>query len=127
MRWHRLAFSGFAIYFALATWAKLSYREPAPSGDLVVQLLPPFASEGGLSWRVIVPLPRAWTRLGGAEPAAIYEDDRPLVARDSDWRAIADHGHGRFLIEDGGKTIMFSSSDGTDPNRNGYRYWLVVR
>lgn len=114
------------VYFPLSIYSKLSYRDPAPPGSLVVQLVPPFQSEGGLSWRVTQPLPPAWLQLAGAEPATLFEDGWPLLERDSYWTAIRDWGHGRFLIESAGAVIMFSTSDGTDPNRNGRRYWLVV-
>jgi hypothetical protein len=113
-----------AVYVALASWAKLSYVDPTPNGSLVIPLYRPFVHEGGLAWRVTTALPNNWEVCCGAETAVIYEDDWPLVERDSDWQDISTRGWGRFLIE--GRLIIFSSSNGSNPNHNDHRYWLVV-
>ena len=123
-RWLAAVLLLFAAYVPAALWSIRSYVDRTPKGSLIIQLYPPFINEGGYSWRVASPLPKEWTRLGGAEPATIYQDDYPLLTRDSDWKTLSENGRGHFLIE--GNIIMFSTSDNSDPNTNGRRYWAVL-
>jgi hypothetical protein len=124
MNWSRLALAGFAIYFASAAWATLSYVDPAPKGALVFQLLAPFENTGGFAWRVASRTSEHWRHLAHADQTVIYEDSTPLIVCEGGWREINELGHGRYLIE--GPVIFLSSSDGSDPNDNGRRYWAVV-
>jgi MoaA/NifB/PqqE/SkfB family radical SAM enzyme len=58
---------------------------------------------------------------GGFE---LWEDERLLGPAGTLHAEIRQHGKGRYHL---GKTsLYFSSSDGTDPRRNGRRYWLRV-
>jgi hypothetical protein len=58
-------------------------------------------------------------------PVLIYEEGRQLGPAHSNFADISKLGHGRFSYwTDQG--FLFSTSDGSDPNRNGRRYWAVA-
>ena len=62
-------------------------------------------------------------------PVMIYEDGRPLPYPHSISKDIVTFGSGRFTRWDdggGGSGVVFSSSDNSDPNKNGREYWAVV-
>ena len=62
-------------------------------------------------------------------PVMIYEDGRPLPYPHSISKDIVTFGGGRFTHWDdggGGSGVVFSSSDNSDPNKNGREYWAVV-
>lgn len=109
-------------------WAVVPF-EVKPKADHVVRLMGPFeryalasvarphnldaeaddpAVEGDRTSRVVV-----------------YEDDRPLGPGHAGFGEIDTWGGGRFSHLPGG--IVFSTSDGSDPNTNGHTYWAVVR
>jgi hypothetical protein len=58
-------------------------------------------------------------------PVVIYEDGRPLGPAHSNFADLSRLGHGRFSHWTG-QGLFFSTSDGSDPNRNGRRYFAVV-
>lgn len=109
----------FVVYFPLAWWAKRSYVMPAPEGAIVLQLYRPFVNDGGLAWRPGAMLSQDQRRLTG--DAVVYENHDPLLSARSYAEVAAAPGH--FRNE--GK-VWFSTSDGSDPNSNGRRYWAVV-
>ena len=109
----------------------------APKGALVAVLYPPYGNEAAMAWRVQHMLPLDMTALrrfpaddptdenDRRSPVMIYEEGRPLGPAHSNFADISKLGHGRFAHwTDQG--LIFSTSDGTDPNRNGRRYWAVV-
>jgi hypothetical protein len=106
-----LGIAAFAIYFALAGWAELSYVDPTPAGA-IMQIIGPFEKDG-FAWRAGRQFP---------EPVGdfiLYEDSQPLERRESFQDTIAVPG--RFLHQ--GKNLLFSTRG--DPNHNGKRYWAV--
>ncbi len=66
---------------------------------------------------------------GELNAARLYEDDRPLGPANSDRREIETKGAGRFELHRDttnwfGPVLVFSTSDNTDPNKNGRKYRL---
>lgn len=66
---------------------------------------------------------------GPLEAAKLYEDDRPLGPANTLQQDIIAKGAGRYwLYRDSqtyfGPALMFSTSDNTDPNTNGRKYYL---
>jgi MoaA/NifB/PqqE/SkfB family radical SAM enzyme len=53
----------------------------------------------------------------------LFEDDRPLGPGDAMHDDIRQHGGGRFSLW--GQQVYFSTSDNSDPRRNGRRYHLI--
>ena len=107
-----------------------------PTGALVVSLYPPYANEAAMAWRVLHILPLDQKALGrfpaddptvehGNSPVMIYEDGKPLGPAHSNFADISKLGRGRFTYWTG-QGLIFSTSDGSDPNSNGRRYWAVV-
>jgi hypothetical protein len=113
-----LGIAGAAVYVALASWAKLSYVDPAPKEGLSFQLHGPFVLEGGLAWRAELLSAEIDSRL--TDEMVIYEDHRRLDRADN-FRDLS-KVPGRFLHERG--MIWFSVVG--DPNRNGLRYWAII-
>ena len=117
-----------AAYFCVAIYLKRSYASPAPPGAIVVQITRPFDVRGFSAAKWSAPL-AAFGDDEGIEapqhsPAVLYEDGKPLGPGHSTFAEIATEGHGRYFH--GIKELIFSSSDNSDPNRNGRRYWLVI-
>ncbi len=106
-----------------------------PRGSLVAALHPPYEYHAGFAWRAVHMLPLDLQSLlpyaddpkveGGKSPVVIYEDGKALGPAHSNFAEISKLGHGRFTwwIDQG---MFFSTSDGSDPNSNGRRYWAVV-
>ena len=116
-------------------WVKAA-TESVPRGTLVVALYPPYANETAMAWRVLHILSFDSNALGrypaddptdahGHSPVMIYEDGKPLGPAHSNFADISKLGHGRFSYWTG-QGFIFSTSDGSDPNSNGRRYWAVV-
>ena len=61
----------------------------------------------------------------GHSPVIVYEEGKPLGPPHSTFADISQLGRGRFTWWIG-QGLFFSTSDGSDPNRNGRRYWAVV-
>ncbi len=110
--------------------------EAVPKGALVVALYPPFTNEAAMAWRVqhIMPFDAAALRRypaddptdeHGHSPVMVYEDDKPLGPAHTNFAGISRLGHGRFSYWSR-QALIFSTSDGSDPNSNGRHYWAVV-
>lgn len=124
-----LAASVFAAYLVAANYLDKTYVNPMPKGEEVVELERPF---GGYYDHAYVARPRNLQ----AEPddpavegdrtsrAVVYEDDHPLGPAHASFQDIDKLGGGRFAHLPTG--ILFSTSDGTNPNTNGRNYWIVV-
>jgi hypothetical protein len=92
------------------------------------RLWAPFRRPDGFSYRVQLP---DWTAgLGNADElhtrsgVVVYEDGTALGPRVSLYDDVSELGRGRYLHC--GRQLVFSSSDNTDPNRNGRVYsWGV--
>ncbi len=55
----------------------------------------------------------------------LYEDAKPLLGPGAAKREVRQLGGGRYAIV--GRRVLFSASDGSDPNRNGRAYFLLSR
>ena len=115
-------------------WVKAA-TEIRPRGTLVVTLDPPFTHEAGMAWqaarirtfdrKALVPYADEPTEVHGHSPVIVYEDDKPLGPAHSTFADISKVGRGHFTYWIG-QGLFFSTSDGSDPNSNGRRYWAVV-
>ena len=109
--------------------------EVTPRGSLVVMLYPPYPHEAGMAWQAQRMLPFDQKALepyaddpaveGGRSPVVIYEEDKPLGPPHSNFADISKLGQGRFAYWVG-HGLIFSTSDASDPNDNGRRYFAVV-
>ncbi|MBR0828179.1 hypothetical protein JQ596_21825 [Bradyrhizobium manausense] len=122
-----------AAYVAAAAYFHASYVDPRPKGRIVVQLLPPFQHEAGHAfsgqgrpgeYAAVTPFADEPSEEGPSR-TAIYEDGRMLGGGHSTFRDIRDLGQGRFLYLKG-RPVYFSSTDNSDPNTNGRKYWIAV-
>ncbi|CAN5249612.1 hypothetical protein BH09PSE2_BH09PSE2_02190 [soil metagenome] len=95
---------------------------PLPEGRR--RLFPPFRRRAGHCYALGIP-----GLLGGpsdtaADPRrsrlALYEDERPLGPRHAIYEDIVAHGAGLYDHFD--QTLCFSTSDNSDPSRNGRTY-----
>jgi len=129
--------AGVLGYFALATYFDRAHVDLSPPGKVVISLNNPFFNESGFAHRVSNLRQGAATLLGKIQaddptnprdtssPIQLYEGQTPLGPSHSTFRAISKTGGGHFAHWSG-RGIFFSSSDNTDPNKNGRRYWAVV-
>jgi hypothetical protein len=126
-----------ALYFGIAVWAERSYIDPAPKGRLAVLLGRPFYPLGGAAFQGLAMLPGDQSRLEGfaddpakhddrRSPFVIYEDHEPLGPAHSTFADISKMGRGHFAHWPS-HGFVFSTSDGSDPNNNGRRYWAVIK
>ncbi|MCA6113770.1 hypothetical protein J6524_02330 [Bradyrhizobium sp. WSM 1738] len=131
-----LAIAGVVGYFALATYFERTHKEPKPTGKVVLLLKRPFHNESGFAYRgnLILEERRILTSIAAddpknshdiSSPIQLYEDQAPVGPGHSTFEAISKTGLGHFAYwtERG---IFFSTSDNSDPNHNGRRYWVVV-
>lgn len=87
----------------------LQVKDAVPTKDTYLYSLPL-----GLNWMNQADL--------GSSPAVVYEDGIPLASPNSVRQEIKDEGIGRFSVWNG--TLLFSSSDNTNPRTNGRKYEL---
>jgi hypothetical protein len=129
-----IAISAVVVCALLATLKRAT--EVAPRGAVVAALYPPYANVAAMAWQAQHMLPFDRNALGrhpaddptdehGHSPVMIYEEDKPLGPAHSSFADISKLGHGRFSYWIG-QGLIFSTSDGSDPNSNGRRYWAVV-
>jgi hypothetical protein len=57
-------------------------------------------------------------------PVVIYENDKPLPFPHARPDAIEDIGRGRYAHL--GSVFLFSTSDNSDPTKNGRAYWVAI-
>jgi hypothetical protein len=118
----------YAVYLPVALWLGRQYTPvPRPPGEIVVALNKINRVEG-----VAFGSPaRALLRFEDDQPAdqqspvMVYEDLTPLGPGHSRHHEIEYDGHGRFSHWKG-IGILFSTSDNSDPNTNGRKYWAVL-
>jgi hypothetical protein len=128
-----LTIAAIVVSGALA-WVKAS-TEIRPRGALVVALPPPFTHDAGMAWqaarirpfdrKVLLPYADDPAEVHGHSPVIVYEGDQPLGPAHSTFADISKLGHGHFTYWIG-QGLFFSTSDGSDPNSNGRRYWAVI-
>ncbi len=122
------------IVSGLLAWVKAA-TEIVPRGALVVALSPPFVHEAGLAWQAaqirpfdreaLLPYADLPTEEHGHSPVIVYEGDKPLGPAHSTFADISKLGRGHYTYWIG-QGLFFSTSDGSDPNSNGRRYWAVI-
>jgi hypothetical protein len=122
------------IVSGLLAWAKVA-TEIMPRGALVVALPPPFFHEAGMAWqadrirpfdrKALLPYADDPAAVQGHSPVIVYEGDKPLGPAHSTFADISKLGRGHFTYWIG-QGLFFSTSDGSDPNSNGRRYFAVV-
>jgi hypothetical protein len=126
-----------AIYFALALWMERTYVNPAPQGRLVVHMRPPFEQLGGQAFRFLPSVHSEGNALMALaedpanpsdrrSPVIVYEDRAPLGPPHSTFENVSKIGLGHFAHWVG-QGFVFSTSDGSNPNTNGRRYWAVIK
>jgi hypothetical protein len=120
-----------AVYFPLARWLQTTYvSRPGASGDHAIRLTRPFEHYGGSGSAFIAgnSLFNSFSDTLKAleqSPVLLYEGNKLLGPAHSSHTDIAEQGGGRYSHwQDYG--VVFSASDGTNPNQNGRIYWLVL-
>ncbi|MBR0793809.1 hypothetical protein JQ615_00220 [Bradyrhizobium jicamae] len=98
----------------------------------MVQLIKPFYAEG---YAVSAPAYEvvqldsfgddATIEGDATSPIRVYEDGEELGPAHSTYLAVHDIGGGRYAHWKG-RGLVFSSSDGSDPNTNGRKYFAVL-
>jgi hypothetical protein len=135
----KLACAGVALatYFALAEWSACSYVDPTPKGRVVFRIHGPFEKLSGSEYLVVAyagptaQFLEVWDGLADSladnnrSPILIYENARLLGPAHSLHADIANLGYGRYSHWKG-QEFRFSTSDNSDPNKNGRYYWVVV-
>jgi hypothetical protein len=136
-RWDRTSKSicvlaAIAAYFALAEWSKKSFVDLAPAGKMVVRLDRPFERYGvlGVASNQLTTIEALEATTDSADnnersPVLLYEDQRLLGPAHSSHEDISVRGRGRYSHWKR-QGFLFSSSDNSDPNKNGRSYWAVV-
>lgn len=96
----------YLVFIPIALWLGKDFvPAPVPSGEVVIPLLKIEAA--GDSYRSE---PFA---LANREGVILYEDLDPL-------------GPATFISDGGRRYVVFATSDNSNPNKNGRRYWLVL-
>ncbi len=121
-----------AVYFPAALWLRANYQpvEGPPGG--IQKLHRSFTRLPGTNGHAFVALVPGWTRELADDadnplrsPLVVYEDGKPLGPGHALHVHIVTDGGGRFSHwKDIG--VVFSSSDGSDPNDNRREYWAVI-
>jgi hypothetical protein len=126
----------YALYLPIALWLQYSYVPPthrsrpprlaAPAWPLGP--ISPYG-QGGIAFQAHVDVFAALEEDNEAEqhsPVVLYEDGKPLGRAHSMVVDIARGGGGRYTHLKG-VGIVFSSSDNTDPTKNGRHYSTMCR
>ena len=120
-----------AVYFPAALWLRANYQpvEGPPGG--IQKFHRSFTRLPGTNGHAFVALVPDWTRKLADDddnpvrsPLVVYEDGKPLGPGHALHAHIVTHGGGRFSHWKEG--VVFSSSDGSDPNDNRREYWAVI-
>jgi hypothetical protein len=124
---------GLSVYLPATYWLEGSYQpKPGPSrAGLVVKLRRPFSPFGvGRSLAFVAVEPSLDGMADDTErsksPVLLYEDDEALGPAHSEHLDIVRLGGGRFSHWITFHGFVFSTTDGTNPNRNGRDYWAVI-
>jgi hypothetical protein len=129
--WIKWGIGGSAIVITsfYATLFALDFAKPkCPTGTASLPLLAPFAkySPTGAAWVANLP---AWSNISDSSdasnrsPVLVCEDSLRLGPAHSAHTDVATKGLGRF--SHWGSSVVFSSSDNSDPNTNGRQYRVV--
>jgi hypothetical protein len=112
----------FVVYLFAARWVLQEPESGCPSG-IVVALAGPFSRSDGVAW-----VQKEFSEPGDGPGTTgsrlvLCEGDSQLGPARSLHRDIANFGEGRY--SHWGNNIIFSTSDNSDPNRNGRAYRTV--
>jgi hypothetical protein len=120
----------FAIYAPAALWLQHRYQPPwRPTGKIVTQIIGAhrFSPGGNIYTAPLYPL-RDFEDMHShrqQSPVLLYENDKLLGPAHSQRDDIEQIGLGRYMHWKG-IGLIFSTSDNTDPSKNGRRYWAVL-
>ena len=133
---------------AMAAFRYAIPEEPEPRSDVrpelgaairigphVWQLNPPFQQDGEVGWTARLHMAAALAPLEAQadnleqpyrSPLQLYENDAPLGPAHSLHALIRSTGSGRFSHWGPRQILLFSTSDNSDPNRNGRAYTIKI-
>lgn len=120
-----------ATYFSVAYWLRATYvPHPGGSGDRVVRLTRPFDAydEPGSAYiarNLSFDSFADTAEMAEQSPILLYENNKLLGPAHSAHTDIAEKGSGRYSHWQG-YGLVFSASDGSNPNLNGRVYSLVL-
>ena len=106
-----------------------------PIGTQSWRLNPPFQLDSGTGWTARLHMAPALTALEAAadnlehpyrSPLQLFEDGRPLGPAHALHALIRSEGCGRFSHWGPQQVLLFSTSDNSDPNRNGRVYTIGI-
>ncbi|WP_322868116.1 hypothetical protein U7859_30335 [Bradyrhizobium ottawaense] len=111
---------GAILYIPLALYLDTlpPWRNPDPG-----IIYPPFKHLGGNSWQYLTRIPSAISDNNDAPNRSrleMTEDGRPLGPAHSEHVSIVEKGNGRYSHWQ--SSLIFSTSDNSDPNTNGRAY-----
>jgi hypothetical protein len=126
MLWKSVGALAIVVSSFFATLFLMDYVSPlCPQGSRTV-LSGPFLRQGSLWFLASAPQLSGLSDTADAprrSPYLLCEDNRLLGPAHSAHGDIAAKGSGRF--SHAGTGFYFSSSDSSDPNSNGRKYWIV--
>ena len=120
-----------AVYFPAALWLRANHQpvEGPPGG--IQRFQRSFTRLPGTNGHAFVANVPNWARKLADDndnpersPLVVYEDGKPLGPGHALHADIVIHGGGRFSHWK--EVVVFSSSDGSDPNDNRREYWAVI-
>jgi hypothetical protein len=118
----------YAGYVPAALWLGRSFERPViPIGKIVVQLTH-FERVEGFAFGSRAPRLREFEDdqpSAQRSPVIMFEDDKRLWPPHSSHYDIEYSGQGRYSHWKG-IGVLFATSDNSDPNKNGRRYWAVI-
>jgi hypothetical protein len=116
------------VYFVAAFWLKQSYVPPVEPPGEKFELSRPFGLLDNHAFVAKAPPGFDTAANSRADESRssimLYENDRQLGPARSARADIANLGAGRFTDWEG-RFFIFSSSDNTEPNSTGRKYWVV--
>jgi len=109
------------IYADSVNWL-LSRNDVEPDSlPLVARLAPPYRHESGYCWSAALPGSNGDSASAPRQSRLVlFENNKPLREAHALHEEIRKFGQGRY--SHWGETILFSTSDNTDPNTNGRQY-----
>ena len=129
-----IAVAAVGVYFITAYWLEATFipdpNGPPPSAGIRVRLIPPFAPYNEFSARVDANVADV-ADIGESDARSsieLWENNRRLAPAHSTLNEIISLGKGRFFHQrgpSGTASVVFWSSDNTDPKTNGRTYWVV--
>jgi hypothetical protein len=128
--WIICAVVAAATYISAALWLKFSYVEPTNPAGSLFRLSRPFFQVQGSKIAFVAKAPPLdhlsdTMEFPTRSPIMLYENALPLGPAHTEHTEILKYGLGRFSHWNN-EGLIFSSSDGTNPQTNGRTYWAVI-